>query len=319
MKKIAVLTSGGDAPGMNACVRAIVRYGISAGAAVYGVTGGYRGLVDNEIERLNKRSVSDIIQRGGTFIKTARCKEFVEIETQKKAAENLRANGIDGLIVIGGDGSFRGAKALSDNCGINVIGIPGTIDNDLGYTDYTLGFDTAVNNVLWAINNLRDTMQSHEKVTIIEVMGRSCGDIALHSGIAGGAEFILVPEVPYNLEEIAASIKKISNKGKKSNMIVVAEGAGNVDDIGKYFEQLTDIEPRRTRLGHIQRGGSPTRFDRIIACKMGVRAVDLILSGVTDRVVGIKDNKIIDLGITEALDIPKVFDMELYNIANKLN
>ena len=318
-KKIALLTSGGDAPGMNACSRAVVRYALSCGMTVFGVYGGYRGLVDGEVVRLDRRSVSDIIQRGGTFLKTARCPEFTEYEVRAKAAENLKEKGIDGLIVIGGDGSFRGARALSEDFGVKVIGIPGTIDNDLGYTDFTLGFDTAVNNVLWAINNLRDTMQSHEKVTFIEVMGRHCGDIALHAGVGGGAEYILVPEIPFDMGKIAEDILSESNQGKKSNMIVVAEGAGSVDDLARDFAERTGIEPRKTRLGHIQRGGSPSRFDRVFACRCAVRAVDLLREGSSGRVVGIRNGKIVDDGIAEALAKVRPFDEELYRIACRLS
>ena len=206
MKTIGVLTSGGDAPGMNACIRACVRYAIYKDLDVYGVERGYKGLIDNTLSYMNNRSVSGIVQRGGTILRSARCPEFKDIEWQRQAADTLKAYGIDNLIVIGGDGSFRGAKDLCDNCGINVIGIPGTIDNDLAYTDYTLGFDSAVNTVLWAINALRDTMSSHDRVSLLEVMGRNCGDIALYAAVAGGVEYVLTPEVPYDLDEIAASI-----------------------------------------------------------------------------------------------------------------
>ena len=231
MKKIAILTSGGDAPGMNACIRACVRSAINSGLEVYGVDRGYKGLVENKIFPMDSHSVCEIIHRGGTILKSARCLEFKDTNTRKIAADNLKALGIEGLVVIGGDGSFTGAKALSDEYGINVVGVPGTIDNDLAYTDFTLGFDTAVNTVLWAINALRDTMTSHDRVSIIKVMGRHCGDIALYAGICGGAEYILVPEVPYDIQKIASEIKMNKERGKTASIIVLAEGAGNEQEI----------------------------------------------------------------------------------------
>lgn len=319
MPKIALMTSGGDAPGMNACIRACVRYAIYKDVDIYGVERGYKGLIDNDLTLLTSRSVSGIIQHGGTFLHTARCPEFSDPEYQKQAAETLRAYGIDSLIVIGGDGSFRGARALSDNCGINVVGIPGTIDNDLAYTDYTLGFDTAVNTVLWAVNALRDTMGSHDRVSLLEVMGRNCGDIALYAAVAGGAEYVLVPEVPYDIDEIAASIRFSQKRGKTSNMIILAEGAGNKEEICNRIKEKTGISVKTTTLGHIQRGGSPTMTDRVLAAKFAVRAIDLILEKKTNRVVGTKNNEIIDCDITEALAVPRVFDKELYDIAHVLS
>lgn len=319
MPKIALLTSGGDAPGMNACIRACVRYAIYKDVDVYGVERGYRGLIENDLNLLSSRSVSGIIQRGGTILHTARCPEFTDEEYQKQAAETLRAYGIDSLIVIGGDGSFRGARALSDNCGINVVGIPGTIDNDLAYTDYTLGFDTSVNTVLWAINALRDTMGSHDRVSLLEVMGRNCGDIALYAAVAGGAEYVLVPEVPYDIDEIASSIRFSQKRGKTSNMIILAEGAGNKEEICARIKEKTGISVKTTTLGHIQRGGSPTMSDRVLAAKFAVRAIDLILAKQTNRVIGVKNNQIIDVDITEALAMPRTFDKELYDIAHVLS
>ncbi len=318
MKKVAILTSGGDAPGMNPCLRACVRYAIYSGFEVYGVHRGYQGLLDDNIELLNSRSVSDIIQRGGTFLKSARCPEFKELDVIKVAADNLKKHDITDLIVIGGDGTFRGAKDLCDNFGINVIGIPGTIDNDLAYTDYTLGFATAVNTVLWAINSLRDTIGSHDRCSILEVMGRRCGDIALYAGLCGGAEHILVPEVPYDIEKIALELKQSASKGKKSNLIVFAEGAGDREQIKKVLEEKGGLKVTVTTLGHIQRGGSPTMFDRVLASKMAEKAVDLLISGATNRVVGSVDNKIIDMDISKALAMPRVFDEKLYRLANIL-
>ena len=319
IKTIGVLTSGGDAPGMNAAIRAVVRKAIVNGVAVKGIKKGYKGLLNEEIIDLEKKDVSDTIQRGGTILGTARCLEFHTEEGQAKGAEICKAHGIDGLIVIGGDGSFRGARDLSNNCGINVIGIPGTIDNDLAYTDYTLGFDTAVNTCISAINSLRDTMDSHDRVSLLEVMGRNCGDIALYAAVAGGVEYVLVPEVKYDLDEIASSIKFSQKRGKTSNMIVLAEGAGDKDEICSAIKQKTGISVKTTTLGHIQRGGSPSMADRILAAKFAVKAIDLLLDKQTNKVVGIKDNKIIDCDINEALSKKREFDKELYDIAHNLS
>ena len=318
MKKIAILTSGGDAPGMNACIRACVRSAVNSGLEVFGVERGYYGLVNNCNTQMNAHSVCDIVQRGGTILKTARCLEFKLPETRKKAADNLKALGIERLVVIGGDGSFTGARCLSDENGINVVGIPGTIDNDLAYTDYTLGFDTAVNTVLWAINNLRDTMTSHDRVSLVKVMGRRCGDIALYSGICGGAEYILVPEVPYDIQAIAEDIKKSKERGKTSNIIVLAEGAGNEQEIKTIVSVISGADVKVTTLGHIQRGGTPTMADRMLAARFGTRATELLIEGKTNRVIGIKNNKIIDLDITEALSQTKKIDKHLYDMASKL-
>lgn len=318
MKKIAILTSGGDAPGMNACIRACVRSAINSGLEVYGVERGYFGLVNNNIFPMDTHSVCDIVQKGGTILKTARCLEFKFPETRKKAADNLKALGIEGLVVIGGDGSFTGARFLSDENGINVVGIPGTIDNDLAYTDYTLGFDTAVNTVLWAINNLRDTMTSHDRVSLVKVMGRRCGDIAMYAGICGGAEYILVPEIPYDIKAIAEDIKRSKERGKTSNIIVLAEGAGNETEIKTLVSVLSGADVKVTTLGHIQRGGSPTMADRMLAARFGTRATELLLQGKTNRVIGIKNNEIVDLDIAEALSETKQIDKHLYDMASKL-
>ncbi len=314
-KKVAVLTSGGDAPGMNPCIRACVRFGLYKGLEMYGVRRGYQGLIDDEIFPMNSRSVSDIVQRGGTFLKSARCPEFRDLEGIGKAVANLKKYGITDLIAIGGDGTFRGAKDMADNFDISVIGIPGTIDNDLAYTDFTLGFDTAVNTVLWAINSLRDTMGSHDRCSLLEVMGRHCGDIALYAGICGGAEYILVPEVEYDLDEIASSLMQARERGKTSNMIVFAEGAGDKEQICSYLKEKTGIKITTTTLGHIQRGGSPTMQDRILANKFAERAVELILLGATNRVIGIKNNRIIDENVSEALEMSGKFDKKLYKLA----
>ncbi|MBR1867640.1 MAG: 6-phosphofructokinase [Clostridia bacterium] len=318
MKKIAILTSGGDAPGMNASIRACVRRALNFGLEVYGVERGYEGLVHNEIFKMDTHSVCDIIQRGGTILKSARCLEFKKPETRKIAADNLKKLGIEGLVVIGGDGSFTGAKLLSDEHGINIVGIPGTIDNDLAYTDYTLGFDTAVNTALWAINALRDTMTSHDRVSIIKVMGRHCGDIALYSGICGGAEFILVPEVPYDIQEVAAAIKQNAERGKMSNIIVFAEGAGNENELKTVLQVIAHSDVKVTTIGHIQRGGAPSMADRMLAARFGARAIDVLLAGLTNRVVGIKGNEVFDMDLTEALSMKKVFRKDLYDIASTL-
>jgi 6-phosphofructokinase 1 len=318
MKKIAILTSGGDAPGMNACLRSIVRSAIYYGMEVYGVKRGYYGLVYDDLIPMGMRSVSDIVQRGGTILHTARCMEFKEKEGQLKAVETLKNREIEGLVVIGGDGSFRGAKDLSE-LGIPTIGIPGTIDNDLAYTDYTLGFDTAVNTCLDIINKLRDTMNSHERVSIVEVMGRSCGDIALYSGLAGGAEIIIVPEKKIAMAEIVAKINKSREKGKSSNIVILAEGAGDADKLGEELQKLTHYSVRSTKVGHIQRGGSPSMVDRLLASQFGYRAVELLRDGIGNRVIGISNNQIVDYDIIEALNMKSKFNEKLYEIANKIS
>ena len=312
MDRIAVLTSGGDAPGMNAAVRAVVRTARNMGMQVFGIERGWDGLINGKLFELENRSVSDMIQRGGTFLRTARSTEFVTMEGQKKAADTLEAYGIEGVVVIGGDGSMRGALDLSKNFGIKCMGIPGTIDNDLAYTDYTLGFDTAVNTVLSAINNLRDTMQSHDRVSLVEVMGRHCGDIALYSGIASGAEIIVVPEINFNLDDIVMRINRSRASGKHSNIIVVAEGVMSAENFAKQLQPYTSYPVRPTCIGHVQRGGSPSMADRMLAAQFGNKAVRLLRDGIGNRVVGIKDNKIIDMDIIEAVSMKKVFNHELY-------
>ena len=318
MKTIAVLTSGGDAPGMNAAIRAVVRTGLDRGLRVMGVQRGYSGLINGEIFEMNRHSVSDIIHRGGTVLRTARCEEFKTEEGRRKAANVLKVFGVNGLVVIGGDGSFHGAQLLS-KIGVSTIGLPGTIDNDLTYTDYTIGFDTALNTVLDAMNKLRDTSASHERVSIVEVMGRDCGDLALFAAIAGGAEKAIIPEKGYDLDELCRLILAGKLKGKMHNLILLAEGVGGANELAVKVEELTGIETRATILGHIQRGGSPSASDRILASKLGVRAVDLLIEGKTSRVVGIKGNEIIDMDIDEALALPRSFDEELYEIARILS
>ena len=313
MKRIGILTSGGDAPGMNACIRAVTRYAIYNGLEVYGVERGYIGLIYNNIFQMNKRSVSDIIQRGGTILKTARSEEFKQVEYMQQAVDNMEAYGLEGLVVIGGDGSFRGAKDLYDKFGIQVVGIPGTIDNDLAYTDFTLGFDTTVNTVLGAINNLRDTMTSHDRVCIIEVMGRKCGDIALYAGLGGGAEIILVPEEPFDLNAVVKSIKLNQRIGKTSDIIVLAEGVCKAEEHkARLKEKGVTGSIKTTTLGYIQRGGTPSNQDRTLAAEFAIRAVDLLLENRGGRVVGIRNNAIVDEDIGEALAMERRFNDDLY-------
>lgn len=313
MKRIGILTSGGDAPGMNACIRAVTRYAIYNGLEVYGVERGYIGLIYNNIFQMNKRSVSDIIQRGGTILKTARSEEFKQVEYMQQAVDNMEAYGLEGLVVIGGDGSFRGAKDLYDKFGIQVVGIPGTIDNDLAYTDFTLGFDTTVNTVLGAINNLRDTMTSHDRVCIIEVMGRKCGDIALYAGLGGGAEIILVPEEPFDLNAVVKSIKLNQRIGKTSDIIVLAEGVCKAEELkARLKENGVTGSIKTTTLGYIQRGGTPSNQDRTLAAEFAIRAVDLLLENRGGRVVGIRNNAIVDEDIGGALAMERRFNDDLY-------
>lgn len=319
MRTIGVLTSGGDAPGMNAAIRATVRCALSEGMEVYGIERGYEGLITGQFEKLDSRSVSDRIQRGGTFLKTARCPEFLQKETRKKAFDIIQAYGIEGLVIIGGDGSYRGMKDLYDDFGVPGMCIPGTIDNDLSYTDYTLGFDSAVNTVLWAINNLRDTMTSHDRVCIVEVMGRKCGDIAVYAGLAGGAEMMLVPEMPVDYDLVAKRILQNKLKGKNSDIIVLAEGVCDASALSAILKEKTGISLRTVNLGHIQRGGTPTMADRVLAARCAERAVSLLKNDVKDaRAIGIRDNAIIDMNLSEALNMPRVFNEALYNLANKL-
>ena len=314
-KSIAVLTSGGDAPGMNAAVRAVVRSGINMGMKVYGVYRGYNGLLNGYVKEMNLRSVSEIIGNGGTMLYTARSEEFKKKEAQERAADFCRSMGISGVVVIGGDGSFRGAQALT-NAGINCIGVPGTIDNDIACSEYTVGFDTAMNTAIDMVDRIRDTAQSHDRCSIVEVMGRRCGDIALQTGISAGATAILVPEVEFNIEkDVISRIINTQKTGKKHFIIVVAEGVGKVNDLAKYIEQRLGIEARATILGHVQRGGTPTVRDRVVASQMGYKAVDLLNQGKGNRVVVMRDGKITDLDIDEALSMERVFDMELYKVA----
>ncbi|WP_379965476.1 6-phosphofructokinase [Ectobacillus sp. sgz5001026] len=318
MKRIGVLTSGGDSPGMNAAIRAVVRKGIFHDLEVYGIYHGYAGLISGHIEKLELGSVGDIIHRGGTKLYTARCPEFKTLEGQMQGIAQLKKFGIEALVVIGGDGSYQGAKKLTEH-GFPCIGVPGTIDNDIPGTDFTIGFDTALNTVIDAIDKIRDTATSHERTYVIEVMGRHAGDIALWTGLADGAETILIPEAKYDMEEIIARLKRGTERGKKHSIIVVAEGVGSAIDIGKKIQDATQFDTRVTVLGHVQRGGSPSAFDRVLASRLGSRAVELLLEGKGGRCVGIQNNKIVDEDIIEALSHKHVIDLDMYQLSTELS
>ena len=318
IKTIGVLTSGGDAPGMNAAIRAVVRRGLSSGLNVKGIYKGYSGLLNEEIRDMTARDVSDTIERGGTILYTARCAEMRTEEGQQQAAEICRKHGIDGIVVIGGDGSFNGACKLA-NLGINTIGLPGTIDLDIACTEYTIGFDTAVNTAMEAIDKVRDTSTSHERCSIIEVMGRGAGYIALWCGIANGAEDILLPEkYDYDEQKLVNNIIEKRKHGKKHHIIVNAEGIGHSASMAKRIEAATGIETRATILGHMQRGGSPTAKDRVYASTMGALAVDLLCEGKTNRVVGYRHGAFVDFDIDEALAMTKGIDEYQFEICNTL-
>ena len=319
MKTIAVLTSGGDAPGMNAAIRAVVRAGISMGMKVKGIRRGYAGLIEGDIIDMDARSVSDIIHRGGTMLYTARCPEFKTKEGVDKAIASCKEHGIDGIVVIGGDGSFRGARDLSLG-GIPCVGVPGTIDNDISSTEYTIGYDTAINTALEMADKLRDTAQSHERCSVVEVMGRRAGYLALQTGIACGAISILVPEVEFDLQkDVIDKIKAVHATGKKHFVVVVAEGVGGVVRIAEEIEEATGIESRATILGHVQRGGVPTARDRVMASQMGYRAVELLNQGIGNRVITFVDNKLGDKDIYEALAMTKKFNVEEYHVATEIS
>ena len=318
IKTIGVLTSGGDAPGMNAAIRAVVRKAIVNGVSVKGIKKGYKGLLNEEIIDLEKKDVSDTIQRGGTILGTARCLEFHTEEGQAKGAEICKAHGIDGLIVIGGDGSYRGALALAKH-GINVIGIPGTIDLDIACTEYTIGFDTAINTAMEAIDKIRDTSSSHERCSIIEVMGRNAGYIALWCGIANGAEDILLPEkYDYDEQRIVNNIIHNRKRGKTHHIIINAEGIGHSTSMARRIEAATGIETRATILGYMQRGGNPTCRDRYFASIMGSYAVDILMEGKSNRVVAYKNGGFVDYDIDEALSMTKSIDEYQYSVARIL-
>ena len=318
LKTIAVMTSGGDAPGMNAAIRSVVRTAISRGLSVKGIKKGYLGLLNEEIFDMEARHVSDIIQRGGTILGTARCLEFQKPEVQQRGAEICRKHGIDGIVVIGGDGSYRGALALSRQ-GINTVGLPGTIDLDIACTDYTIGFDTAVNTAMQAIDRVKDTSSSHERCSIIEVMGRNAGYIALWCGVSNGAEDILLPEkYDYNEQEIINHIIASRKKGKTHHLIINAEGIGHSGSMARRIEAATGLETRATILGYMQRGGNPTAMDRYYASIMGALAVDVMLQGKTNRVIGHRDGQFVDVDIEEALQMKKNIDEYQYEVAQML-
>ena len=319
IKRIGVLTSGGDAPGMNAAIRAVVRVATYYGIEVMGIYQGYNGLLNNNMEILTARSVGETLQKGGTILHTARCLEFKEPAGVKKAVENAKAAKLDGLVVIGGDGSFRGARDLSRE-GLPTIAVPGTIDNDIDCSDYTVGFDTCLDTVMSAVDKLRDTSSSHERCSVIEVMGRNAGYIAINAGIACGAEVVLVPEVEFDFDtDVLRPILEGKARGRKHNIVIVAEGIGGVMEMAAKIEEKTGIETRATTLGHIQRGGSPSVRDRVTASRMGGKAVELLLEGKSNRIVRMKDGKISDIDIEEGLAMKKQISQELLELAKKLS
>ena len=317
LKKIGVLTSGGDAPGMNAAVRAVTRAAIRMGMQVYGIRRGYNGLINGDVIEMNERSVSDIIQRGGTMLYTARCPEFRTEEGVNKAKDKCKELGLEGIVVIGGDGSFRGAADLSAK-GILCVGLPGTIDNDISCTEYTIGYDTAMNTAMEMVDKLIDTAQSHDRCSVVEVMGRGAGFIAVNTGVACGATYVITSEVPYDLDVIAKKMLESRKTGKQHFIIIVSEGVGHSDEIARTLQEKTGIEARTTILGHVQRGGSPTVRDRVVASQMGYYAVNLLSQGIGNRVVGMQNNKIVDYDIQEALSMKKPFEEDLYHIADEI-
>ncbi|MDD2189975.1 MAG: 6-phosphofructokinase [Eubacteriales bacterium] len=320
MKKIAILTSGGDAPGMNAAIRAVTRVALYHNVGVYGIERGFEGLINGEFKELEVHSVSDTMQRGGTWLKTARSERFRTPEGFRRALDMLENFEVKGLVIIGGDGSFRGGLELSKG-GITVMGLPGTIDNDLAYTDYSIGFDTAVNTVLSAIGNIRDTSSSHERGTVIEVMGRHSGAIALYAGLTGGAETILTPEEPIDINKVCRVLIQGKNRGKKHNIVICAEGAEiTSQDLTKTIIERTGLDMRLVILGHIQRGGSPTARDRMLASRMGYKAVELLLQdGMTSKAVGIKGEQIVAYDLEEALKVERTYDESIMDLAEILS
>lgn len=319
MKRIGVLTSGGDAPGMNAAIRAVVRGAISEGMEVYGIQRGYEGLINGEINQMNVSSVADIIQRGGTILRTARSERFLQQEGFKRALDMIENFGIEGIVVIGGDGSLRGGRDLT-KAGVPVMGLPGTIDNDLAYTDFTIGFDTSVNTVLSAIGNIRDTSSSHERTTVVEVMGRNCGDIALYAGLAGGAETILIPEIDVDISSVCKKIITGKNRGKVHSIIIRAEGVKmSSQELAQVLEDRTGLETKIVVLGYIQRGGSPTARDRMLASQVGYRAVKLLHEDSSSRAIGISGNQIVDYDLEEALNMKRLPETSMIRLAEILS
>lgn len=318
IKKIGVLTSGGDSPGMNAAIRSVVRAGLAAGLEVFGIRDGYLGLHQDRIFKLERHSVSDVINRGGTFLGSARFPAFKEESVRREAIENLKKHGIDALVVIGGDGSYMGAKKLTE-MGYPCIGLPGTIDNDIAGTDFTIGFDTALNVVMEAIDRLRDTSTSHKRISVVEVMGRHCGDLAMSAAVAGGAEFVVVPERRYEKTELLEQIDDGISKGKRHAMVTICEHVTDVNALAKEIEAHTGLETRATILGHIQRGGSPTARDRILASRMGAFAVDLLLQGFGGRCVGLQQNQLVHHDIIDCIEnMKRPFDEAMLNLNDRL-
>ncbi len=318
IKRIGVLTSGGDAPGMNAAIRAVVREGLHLGLEVYGIYDGYAGLHQDRIEKLDRKSVSDVINRGGTFLGSARFPEFKEESVRREAIKNLKKHDIDALVVIGGDGSYMGAKKLTE-MGFPCIGIPGTIDNDIPGTTYTIGFDTALNTVVDAIDRLRDTSTSHQRISIVEIMGRYCGDLTMGAAVAGGAEFVVIPEKGYDEAELLAQVKAGIAKGKKHAIIAMCEHVTNVDTLAKHIEAETGRETRATILGHLQRGGTPTARDRIMASRMGSYAVKLLIDGEGGRCVGLMNSQMVHHDIIDCINnMKRPFNQELFDLSDSL-
>lgn len=318
MKKIAVLTSGGDAPGMNAAVRAVVRKAIHEGTEVVGIYQGYEGLITDEIVPLHVGSVGDIIQRGGTILRSARCPQFQTEKGQQKALEVIQKHNIEGIVVIGGDGSFKGAERLNE-LGVPTVGVPATIDNDIGGTQFTIGFDSALNTVIDAIDKIRDTASSHDRTFIVEVMGRDAGDLALWAGVAGGAETILVPEDKTKITDIVERLRRSHARGKKHSIIVVAEGVMSASDLRIILKHESDVETRVSVLGHMQRGGSPSARDRVIASEYGARAVELLLEGKGGYAVGMQNHQIVSYPLAEVFESDKTFDYQLLNVSKEIS
>lgn len=319
MQRIALLTSGGDSPGMNACIRAVVRKAIYHGLEVVGIRRGFNGFIEADMVPMNLSSVADVIHKGGTILLTARSEKFLTPEGRAKAYENVRRFGIQGLVVIGGDGTFRGAKIFNQEYGLPVAAVPGTIDNDIPGTEQTIGFDTAVNTAVEAINKIRDTATSHERTFVVEVMGRKNGFIALAAGLAGGAESILIPECPFDYNEICERLLRGYRRGKLHSVIVVAEGAADGMEVGRKIKECTGFDTKVTILGHLQRGGSPSAADRILASRMGAKAVELLMAGEARKMVGIKSGKIVALDVEDALAELRSIDLEMYNLAGILS
>lgn len=314
IKRIGLLTSGGDCPGMNACIRSVVRCAIYRGLEIFGIFKGYQGLIEGQIKLLNRRSVSNILSYGGTILKTARCLEFKTLPGQKRAIAAMKENGLDGIIVIGGDGSLRGAHTLWQKWKVPVIGIPATIDNDINGTDFTIGDDTAVNTALYAIDKIRDTATSLERIFVIEVMGRETGYIALRVALAAGAEDIIIPERRFNINKMCADIRAGHRKGKISWIIVVAEGAASASDVARKISRKTNLETRVTVLGHIQRGGSPSADDRVLAARLGAKAVEFLIAGQVDKMVAVVNNRIKAVDLSYAIKKKKVDTGTIYRL-----